>query len=75
LGQGAFATVFKCTRLADNKDFAVKVFDKESINKNSKSQLYKRALAKEILVMRLINSNYTSRLLEVYESETNLYLV
>ena len=41
LGNGAFATVYKCTRLADKEQFAVKVFCKETISKNKKHLLYK----------------------------------
>lgn len=48
LGSGAFATVYKCTRLADNKEFAVKVFDKSVINKSSRSQLYK-VISKQLI--------------------------
>lgn len=75
LGSGAFATVYEGTRIADKEKFAIKVFHKETINKNPKKDLYKKAIAKEMLVQRLIDDSITTRLYEVYESQEKVYLI
>lgn len=61
--------------MTDKEKFAIKVFHKENIKKSPKCDLYKRAIAKEILVQRLIDNEVTTRLYEVYESSDKIYLI
>jgi serine/threonine protein kinase len=50
IGKGSFARVYKIKRLADNKEFAVKVFDK-----NHLFSMHEKAKVKPMVFMKPIN--------------------
>ena len=41
LGEGAFAQVIKCERIADQEIYAVKIFDKVKLEKQKNQDLYR----------------------------------
>ena len=81
LGQGAFAKVYKANRVADNQIVALKVFDKKTIEKNKRVGVYKvyffikKAIAKEMLILRILKSPFIVKCHEVFETTDKIYLV
>lgn len=75
IGEGAFAKVFVGERNHDKTKFAVKVFDKKELLKHRRLSILKKAIAKEILIQRIINVTSNTKLYEVYESNDHIYLV
>ena len=72
LGQGNFAKVFLVKRKADNKEFAVKVFDKKAIMTD---ELEKKCLIYEVNTLRKLNSSYVMTMHELYEGQNYIYCV
>ncbi|CAD8145590.1 unnamed protein product [Paramecium octaurelia] len=70
IGQGSFAKVFKIQRICDMKEFAVKVFDKSILKSQDR-----RALLKEIELLRLMNHKNVVTIQETYENDQYIYLV
>lgn len=70
IGKGNFAKVFLVKRLKDQKEFAVKVFNKSVIMQDP---LEKKCLAYEIKMMREMNHYRVMRLYELYEGENFIY--
>ena len=64
IGKGNFAKVFLVERKKDKKEFAVKVFDKETIMKD---ELEKKCLLYEIKMIREMDHPRVLRLYELYE--------
>jgi hypothetical protein len=76
LGKGNFAKVFLVERKRDRKEYAVKVFDKETIMKD---ELERKCLLYEIKMMRAMNHPRVLTMHELYEgiynSRRELYLL
>ena len=72
LGQGNFAKVFLVKRKADNKEFAVKVFDKKAIMTD---ELEKKCLIYEVNTLRKLNSTFVMQMHELYEGQNYIYCV
>jgi len=70
LGQGAFAKVFLVNRIADKKEFAVKVFSKTAIMEDPAET---KCLVYEIKMMRLMSHYRVLKLYEIYEGENFIY--
>lgn len=70
IGKGNFAKVFLVERKKDRKEFAVKVFDKETIMKD---ELEKKCLLYEIKMMRNMDHPRVLKLHELYEGENYIY--
>eukprot|EP00494_Astrolonche_serrata_P033378 UN33647 len=66
LGEGTSASVRRCTRKSDNKDFAVKIVNKKHKNYNS---------PKEVQLLKKIDHVSCVKLIDVYESENHLFIV
>ena len=56
----------------DQKLYAVKVFEKVKMRN---SEIDRKALLKEISIMRKLNHNGVIKMHEVFEDETNIYFV
>ncbi len=70
IGKGNFAKVFLVERISDNKEFAVKVFNKKVIMNDV---LEKKCLLYEIKMMRMMNHYRVLKLHEIYEGENFIY--
>lgn len=64
IGKGNFAKVFLVVRKRDQREFAVKVFDKEIIMKDD---LERKCLLYEIKMMRMMDHPRVLKLHELYE--------
>lgn len=60
--------MYLAERQVDKKKFAIKVFDKKKLNRHPRATLIKKALAKEILIQRLVDDNITCPLYEAFEN-------
>lgn len=72
VGQGSFASVYKSVEIESAKTFAVKCIDKSLLMKNLNDVTN---VVEEIKAMRNLDSHYTVKLHQVYESETHICLV
>ena len=72
LGKGNFAKVFLVERKKDLKEFAVKVFDKETIMKD---ELERKCLLYEIKMLRQMNHPRVLKMHELYEGMLLLKLL
>lgn len=70
IGKGNFAKVFLVERFSDNKEFAVKVFNKKIIMSDP---LEKKCLLYEIKMMRRMHHHRVLRMHELYEGENFIY--
>lgn len=70
IGKGNFAKVFLVERKSDNKQFAVKVFQKNEIMKDDTER---KCLLYEIKMMRAVNHYRVMRMEEIYEGENYIY--
>lgn len=70
IGKGNFAKVYLVERNSDQKEFAVKVFNKKEI---LSSDHERRCLIYEIEMMWKMNHFRVLRLLELYEGEKLIY--
>ena len=70
IGKGNFAKVFLVERFSDQKEFAVKVFNKKEIMAD---ELEKKCLLYEIKMMRMMNHYRVLRMFELYEGENFIY--
>ncbi|EGR31402.1 protein kinase domain protein [Ichthyophthirius multifiliis] len=61
---------YKCFRFSDSNQYQVKIFDKGTISSSQEKQILK-----ETRVLRKLNSQYVTKLHEVYENENNLFIV
>ena len=64
IGKGNFAKVFLVERKKDGKEYAVKVFDKETIMKD---ELEKKCLHYEIKMLRYMDHPRVLKMHELYE--------
>lgn len=73
LGNGAFSTVYQCTRLIDGEIFAVKVISKNAMRRDSQME---DALCREINSMEVIRrSPFITNMIEKLVSPRNYYIV
>lgn len=72
LGEGSFAKVYLANRLSDSKEFAVKAFSKESLEKQNNG---KASIRNEIEILTDLDHPNVLRLFEVHETKNSLYLV
>lgn len=72
LGQGNFAKVFLVKRKSDQREFAVKVFDKKAILSD---ELEKKCLIYEVNTLRKLDNQYVMRMQELYEGQNYIYCV
>jgi calcium-dependent protein kinase len=72
LGKGRFAEVRWVKRKADNADFAVKTFSKNSLTTADKSQA---SIINEINIMRKVVQDNIIILYEVHENDSSIFLV
>ncbi|CAD8058324.1 unnamed protein product [Paramecium sonneborni] len=72
IGRGNFAKVYQSVSKQNQKLYAVKIFEKD---KMKNSEIDKKALLKEINIMRKLNHQGVIKLHEVFEDETNIYFV
>ena len=72
IGSGAFANVYESTEKASGIKYAVKGFNKEFLEQDSKGKL---ALWNEVSVLRGIDHDNLLRLHEVHETKNSVYLV
>lgn len=70
LGKGSFAKVFMVSRLKDQRNFAVKVFNKKLIMDDD---MERKCLLYEIKMMREMNNYRILKLYEIYEGENFIY--
>ena len=70
IGKGNFAKVFLVERFSDNKEYAVKVFNKKIIMSDP---LEKKCLLYEIKMMRWMHHHWVLRMHELYEGENFIY--
>ena len=72
LGRGEFAVVSLATNSTDNKKYAIKSINKQRIQD---TEMYKKLLNTEILIMTRINHPNIIHLHDLFESTNNYYLV
>ena len=70
IGSGAFSSVHKCTRLYDNKQFAVKIISKENFTEKEKANL-----KNEISILKLVSHPNIIHMDGFYETQTHIYFV
>ena len=70
LGKGSFAKVFKVIRNCDQKEFAVKVFNKKLIMEDPTELV---CLLYEIKMMRVVKHPRIIETFEIYEGENYIY--
>ena len=68
IGKGNFAKVFLVERKKDRKEYAVKVFDKETIMRD---ELERKCLLYEIKMLRVMNHPRVLKMHELYEGRFN----
>lgn len=75
IGKGTFAKVILSKRNIDNKDFAIKTFDKKSILASKSANRTRVGLINEINIMKSLNHPNVIKMYEVYEGDYHIYLV
>jgi serine/threonine protein kinase len=65
-----FSTVYQCRHLATNEMLAVKVIEKSSLDDQESD-----AMHNEIAILKLVNHPNITRLREMFETRTHLYIV
>lgn len=70
LGRGRFSVVCECVHKVTNQHCAVKIIDKNTIEKDEKE-----LLRTEIAVLKLVNHPNIIRLEGIYESKNHIYIV
>ncbi len=70
IGQGRFSTVYQCMHLATKEMLAVKVIEKSSLDDHESD-----AMHNEIAILKLVNHPNITRLREMFETRTHLYIV
>ena len=71
LGKGAYAEVKLVTNKFTQKKYAMKIYDKEKINSNSK----KRCVYNEIKILKIINHKNIAKLYEVIKTDKQILIV
>uniref|UniRef100_A0A0E0HBS8 non-specific serine/threonine protein kinase n=1 Tax=Oryza nivara TaxID=4536 RepID=A0A0E0HBS8_ORYNI len=71
LGRGTFAKVYKAYKLATGEAVAIKVFDKEAVQRSGTVEQVKR----EVDVMRRVHHRHVIRLHEVMATRSRIYFV
>lgn len=75
IGKGTFAKVILSKRKSDNKEFAVKTFEKKNILSSKSAHRTQFGLINEINIMRKLNHPNIINLYEIYEGDYHVYLV
>ena len=70
IGFGAFSSVYKCKRIADNKIFAVKIISKENMLNSNKINL-----KNEISILKLVSHPNIIHMDSFFETKTNIFIV
>ena len=70
VGQGTFAIVKACTKLADGSQWAVKIFDKSSMSAKDIT-----SLKSEIEILQKVDHPNVVKLHETFDSDSHYYLV
>eukprot|EP01084_Bolivina_argentea_P020113 37426_1 len=70
IGRGTFATVRKCVRKADNKQFAVKVINKKQLTPKELSNL-----REEVKILQQVNNPNVIDIFDVFESDKKVKIV
>ena len=70
LGRGRFSIVCECVNKENGEHYAVKIIDKNTIEKDEKE-----LLRTEIAVLKLVNHPNIIRMEGIYESKQYLYIV
>ena len=71
LGKGAYAVVKKIKNIITNEEFAVKIYEKEKLNSNSK----KSCVNKEIQILKRLNHKNIAKLIEVISNEKQIFVI
>ena len=71
LGKGAYAVVKKIKNIITNEEFAVKIYEKEKLNSNSK----KSCVTKEIQILKRLNHKNIAKLIEVISNEKQIFVI
>ena len=71
LGKGAYAVVKKIKNIITNEEYAVKIYEKEKLNSNSK----KSCVTKEIQILKRLNHKNIAKLIEVITNEKQILVI
>jgi len=71
LGKGAYAVVKKIKNIITNEEYAVKIYEKEKLNSNSK----KSCVTKEIQILKRLNHKNIAKLIEVISNEKQILVI
>lgn len=73
LGKGGYSSVYLCQDLNTNKDYAVKVTEKNTrANKLKKKYDY---VKEEVMILKRIHSQYIVQVYEVIETKKDIYII
>ena len=72
IGRGNFANVYLANNLQDDNQYAIKAFQKDIIETQSKGIT---SLENEIKIMRKLDNNNVIKLHEIYETKNSFYMV
>ena len=71
LGKGAYAIVKTVTNIASQEKYAMKIYEKEKLNDNSK----KKCVYREIEILKRINHKNIARLIEVINTPKQILII
>ena len=71
LGKGAYAVVKKIKNIITNEEFAVKIYEKEKLDSNSK----KSCVNREIQILKKLNHKNIAKLIEVITNEKQILVI
>ena len=72
LGIGSFGKVYRGTNLQNGEDIAIKIINKTEI---SRDEYMKAALQKELEIQKLCNCKYSTKLIDTFEENNNIYII
>ncbi|CAD8060033.1 unnamed protein product [Paramecium sonneborni] len=73
LGNGNLSSVYKVQHSISGQEYAVKIYDKQTLNKSTNYE--KELFMNEINILRQLNDKGLLKLYEIFEGEQNIYLV
>ena len=71
LGKGAYAKVKQVTNTITQEDYAMKIYDKDKLNDNSK----KKCIYREIEILKRVNHKNIAKLVEVINTQNHILIV
>ena len=71
LGKGAYAVVKKIKNIITNEEYAVKIYEKEKLNSNSK----KSCVNKEIQILKKLNHKNIAKLIDIISTEKEILVI